>query len=144
MVDRTYLSLSVIWNECQNAYKPEAMFIEKVADFLLSKSDWLEKPSGQNELLEVIKRRVGKKLEEKNQNEKKTSQTKKVTKEKKLKTKPVKPKKVENQEPGSKEILDLTNLEPDNSNQDAEEGGDSEKEEGLIPVNNGSKTERYV
>jgi len=149
MVDRTYLSLSVIWNECQNSYKPEVMFVERVTDFLLSKSDWLEKPSGQKELMDVVKQRVEKKVAEKNENGKKTSQSKKVTKEKKPKTKPVKVKEViKKKEAGGREILDLTNLEPDNSNQDCEEdkegkGGDSE-EDGLIPVNNGGKTENYV
>jgi len=145
MVDRTHLSLSVIWNECQNSYKPEIMFAEKVAEFLLTKSDWLEKPSGQKELLDIVKKSVEKKDKVKNKNEKKTSQTKKVTKEKKVKTKPAKAKKVKKEEPGSREILDLTNLEPDNSNQEGEEAEcDNVEEEGLIPVNNGGKTENYV
>jgi len=144
MTDRTFLSLSVIWNECQNSYKPEVMFVEKMADFLLSKGDWLENPSGQKELLDAVKKRVEKKVEEKKKNGKKTSPTKKVIKEKKPKT-PVKVKEVKKEQPGKREILDLTNLEPDNSNQEGEEEKVKDpEEEGLTPVNNGGKTETYV
>jgi len=138
MADQTFLSFSVIWNECQNSYKPEVMFVEKMADFLLSKGDWLENPSGQKELLDAVKKRVKIKVEQKKKNEKK------VKKEKKPKT-PVKVKAVKKEQQGKKEILDLTNLEPDNSNQEEEEGkGKDPEEEGLTPVNNGGKTDTYV
>jgi len=141
MVDRTYLSLTVVWNECQNSYKPEARFVETIADFLLSKSEWLEKASGQKEVLDLIKQRVEKKLAEKKKVEKKTAPEIKVKEVIKPKAKPVRNQKVKREEPGSKEIIDLTNLESDNSN---DEGDKDEEEDGLIPVNNGGKTENYV
>jgi len=141
MVDRTYLSLSVVWNECQNSYKPEARFVETIADFLLSKSEWLEKASGQKEVLDLIKQRVEKKLAEKKKMEKKAAPEMKVKEEIKPKAKPVRNPKVKREEPGSKEVIDLTNLEPDNSN---DEGDKDDEEDGLIPVNNGGKTENYV
>lgn len=138
MVDRTYLSLTVVWNECQNSYKPEARFVEKIADFLLSKSDWLEKPSGQGEVLDLIKQRVEKKLKEK----KKSAPQMHVKEAIKTKAKPVKSQKVKRKEPGSEEMIDLTNLEPDNSKDEGDE--DETKDDGLIPVNNGGQTENYV
>jgi len=142
MVDRTYLSLTVVWNECQNSYKPEARFVETIADFLLSKSEWLEKASGQKEVLDIIKERVEKKLAEKKKVEKKTAPEMKVKEEIKSKAIPVKTQKVKREEPGSREVIDLTNLEPDNSNDEGDK--DEEKEDGMIPVNNGGQTERYV
>ena len=62
MTDRTFRSFAVAWNECQNSFKPEHMFVEKAVDFLLTKSDWLTKPNAAKELADLVKNRIKKKL----------------------------------------------------------------------------------
>jgi len=155
MMDRTFRSFAVAWNECQNTFKPELMFMEKVVDFLLTKSDWLTKPSAKKELADIVKERVERKMkaerEEKDELAKqktkaKVKKKKKVTKpEKKTKTEQVKITKIKN-----RDAIDLTDLQPDSSKQEPpEKKREPEKKsdnggKGQTPVDNGGFTDKYT
>jgi len=158
MTDRTFRSFAVAWNECQNSFKPEHLFVEKAVDFLLTKSDWLTKPSAAKELADIVRDRVKKKKkadrEEKEELARaakakakaKASKKKKVTKPAKAKAKTTKVK--------DREAIDLTNLEPDNSNQEpsaeksepmkTDEDESDDEGTGQTPVNNGGFTDKYT
>jgi len=153
MTDRTFRSFAVAWNECQNSFKPEYLFVEKAVDFLLTKGDWLTKPSAAKELADIVKDRVKKKKRaEKEEKEElaraaeakakaKAPKKKKVTKPAKAKTTKVK----------DREAIDLTNLEPDNSKQEpsaepmkTDEDESDDEGTGQTPVNNGGFTDKYT
>jgi len=151
MTDRTFRSFAVAWNECQNSFKPEHLFVQKAVDFLLTKSDWLTKPNATKELADLVKERIKKKLkvdrEEKEELARKARAKAKASKKKKV----TKPKK----EIKKREAIDLTNLEPDNSNQEPSSATKPEPEEtnseesddegtGQTPVNNGGFTDKYT
>jgi len=116
-------------------------------DFLLSKSDWLTKPNAANELADLVKDRIKKKMKaDREEKEELTKKAKKPKVQKKKVTKPVK------KDAKKREVIDLTNLEPDNSNQDPEKpepektnADESDNEDTRqTPVNNGGFTDRYT
>jgi len=166
MTDRTFRSFAVAWNECQNTFKPAHMFIEKAVDFLLTKSDWLTKPSAMKELADIVKERVERKMkaerEEKGElarpkTEAKAKNKKKVTKPvKKTKTKDVKKTKTKDVKTTmvkNREAIDLTDLEPDNSKQEpssakhepekSDDGESHDDSKAQTPVENGGFTDKY-
>jgi len=124
------------------------MFVEKAVDFLLTKSDWLTKPNAAKELADLVKHRIKKKLkadrEEKEELAKKAKAKAKAQRKKKV-TKPVK------KDTKKREVIDLTNLEADNSNEsekpEPEKTNVDESDDegtGQTPVNNGGFTDRYT
>jgi len=152
MKDRVFRSFAVAWNECQNSFKPEHLFVERAVDFLLTKNDWLTKPSSAKELADIVKDRVTKKKkadrEEKEELARAKAKTKAKAAKKKKETKPATTK------IKKREAIDLTNLEPDNSNQEpssekpevgktSEDGSDDEGT-GQTPLNNGGFTDKYT
>jgi len=155
MKDRVFRSFAVAWNECQNSFKPEHLFVERAVDFLLTKNDWLTKPSSAKELADIVKDRVTKKKkadrEEKEELARAKAKTKAKAAKKKKETKPATTK------IKKREAIDLTNLEPDNSNQEPssekpesgktnDDDGSASDDEGTgqTPINNGGFTDRYT
>jgi len=150
MTDRTFRTFAVVWNECQNSYKPEHRFVEKAVDFLLTKSDWLTKPNAMKELADLVQDRVKKKMKS-DREEKEELATKAKTKTK------VHRKKVTNPTQNSKmrEAIDLTDLEPDDTKHDVsvpkksgpkktEDAESDDEGKGQTPINNGGFTDKYT
>merc|ERR1719320_2031999 len=118
MKDPTYRSFAVAWNECQNSFIPEQLFLQKAMDFMLTKSDWLTTPDSCKKVTDIVKDRVWKKKQAARKEKEGKTGGKVKTKAKAAKKKK-KVTKTATTKVKDREAIDLTNLEPDNSKQES-------------------------